>query len=114
MSRYDARFWFAPGVEVFPNTLVQSGPFGAPVQSYRFAVQTPLRFVRDVDELSPLDCDPPQVIDFRLVDWANGGEVAHYELDSKPPKGWRWSAYNGRVIADRVPVAATEEGDTNG
>lgn len=98
-----ARFWFAPGVEVYPNTAVPYDLVNGPERYWRFAIREPFAFcaVR-MEDMCPEDIAPIQTADFRLTDWSPGGEVAHYELDSQPPRGWRWLAHRGEIIPERI------------
>lgn len=92
----DAHLWFAPGVEVFAGTRVPDPP----PRSYRVMVEEPMT-VDWTGDYSPLDCPAPQLAEFTLSAYGRGGEVAHYDLASRPPTGWRWLCTSGRIHAEK-------------
>ena len=94
----DARFWFAPGVEVFTGVLVPNPP----PRSYCFMIAEPVHVWAMVNEFTPENCRAPQSAEFVLSTFGRGSEVAHYDLASRPPRGWRWTAVDGKIAAERV------------
>jgi len=89
-----ARFWFAPGVEVFSGHSVPDPP----PNRYSFVILEPRRlFGAPVDVLRRT-----QEVVFHLGDYSVGGEVAHYDLASSPPSGWRWVVVDGEIRLDRT------------
>lgn len=87
--------WFAPGVEVYGGCAIQNPP----PANIRFDIGVPWHPIAP-----PIQRYRSQVMtaEFRLTDWSETGEVAHYELVSAPPKGWRWIAANGAIVAERL------------
>ncbi len=98
MSRnsVEAHFWVTPGVEVFQNTLV---PYPPP-REWRVAMMEPMQWLRERDRA--IDILAPHHAEFRLSNWAEGGEVAHYEIVASPRKGYRWLVVNGELRAERI------------
>lgn len=92
----DARFWFAPGVEVFPGHRVPNPP----PSGFCFPVWKPLDVARIVD-YSPEHCEPIPHAEFQLTDWRPGGEVVHYELRNGPRAGCRWLVIDGAIHAEQ-------------
>jgi hypothetical protein len=96
-STIEAHFWIAPGVEVFKGLVLRYPP----PRDYLFMIREPLSFV-EMEALTPETMVAPQVAEFRLTNWGEGGEVAHYDLASKPRKGWEWLVVDGKIQAERV------------
>lgn len=97
-----ARFWFAPGVEIAPNTFVSNPP----PHSWLMAIREPLDFSVLLNEaFSPRDVVGIQTALFELVGWKDSHHIAHYELRNKPHHGWSWTAVDGRIIAERIPAS---------
>lgn len=94
---FEARFWVAPGVEVFANRVVPERD-GHPPYYWRFAIASFPPFRSDAEAV----LFEVQNVEFQLSDWGKGGEVAHYNLISKPPAGWRWIVDKGTLLLDRV------------
>jgi hypothetical protein len=93
----EAHFWAAPGVEVFKHLALPVPP----PRSWRVALRAPLSF-SEMEELTPETVLLPQIVDFRLTNYVAGSEVAHYELDSKPPKGWEWLVVGDEMRTERL------------
>jgi hypothetical protein len=97
---FAARFWFAPGVEVFSGRVV-TRPLYLRVRFNVYMSELPVAWrAPTVEEAarSPI----VHVVEFTLSDWSETGDVAHYELTNGPPAGWRWYVVGGVVRAERT------------
>lgn len=77
-----ATLWAAPGVLLNNNRIVPNPP----PRVFRIAL-----YVRQL-----------QHVEFALGDWSPTGGIAHYDLVSAPPAGWRWIVHNGNIAAERI------------
>lgn len=99
----EAHFWFAPGVEVMRGQRVPHPP----PRDIRIPIKQPfpsaamLEWRGEFTEWYAADVAIPQDATSRLANYSPSGEVAHYEIEPRPPRGWRWIAVDGTIHIER-------------
>lgn len=92
-----AHLWLAPGVLLLDNLAVPSPP----PSSWYIHIMPPCNWIAAGPSIPPAVLRL-QTAEFRLVDYSPSGDVAHYELVTRPPDGFRWLAIDGALCTERV------------